>query len=137
MPVEDYFIRYLEKFARALALIIGFREKGNPEESIRVANQFYDEYLDIPPHELSRISDDEFISAVQKQNYNQSILNYLPQITHETDKAYEIQQSKEKARSFFSISYKLYEMLTEKDKTYSLDRERIMEELSKKLKEEK
>ncbi|MDR0370751.1 MAG: hypothetical protein LBH80_02705 [Prevotellaceae bacterium] len=137
MSVEDYFIRYMEKFARALGLMIGFRQKGRPEESIRIATQFYDEQLDIPPHESACITDKAFIPTVQKQNYDQSALNYLAQIAHETAKAYEMQYKGEKARSFYSISYALYLMATEKDRTYSPERELLMKELSKKLKEEK
>lgn len=133
MPKEDYLIRYLEKLARAVAAILGFRDKGNPEESIRIADGFFDENLNYRANELAIMSDSDFESLINKENHQPAILNYLAQISFETAKAYEDLDDKEKADAFFSKSLSLYRILTKKDKTFSFEREQIMNDIKKVL----
>ena len=39
MPKEDYLLKYLEKLSRVIAAMLGFRDKGFPEDALQLADE--------------------------------------------------------------------------------------------------
>jgi hypothetical protein len=47
MPKEDYLLKYLEKLSRVIAAMLGLRDKGFPEDTLKLADETYKELLSI------------------------------------------------------------------------------------------
>lgn len=129
MPKEDYLLKYLEKLSRVIAAMLGFREKGLPEDAIRLADESYKELLDFSVEELVIMPMDKFIEIIRGIGYSSTYLNALAQFARETANSFEDQNDKSKAQSFYQKSLHLYLLLNEKDKTFSFEREMIIAEL--------
>jgi hypothetical protein len=133
MPTEDYLLKYLEKLNYAIAAMLGLREKGFPEDALKMADETYRELLHYDLKELTVMPIEKFIETIHQKNYNVSILNLLSQITHETATSFEADHQTESAKIFYLKSLELYHLLNEKDKTFSFEREIRIEELKNKL----
>lgn len=131
MPKEDYLLKYLEKLSRVIAAMLGFREKGFPEDAIRLADESYKELLDFSVEELVIMPIDKFIEIIREIGYSSTYLNALAQLALETANSFEDQNDESKAQSFYLKALHLYLLLNEKDKTFSFERETIIAELEK------
>ena len=129
MPQEDYFIRQLQKLAQVVGAMFGLRGKGFVEESIRLADEAYTELLHLSAEELSLLSDNEFAELIENQNHSAPHLEALAGLTHETAKAFDAKNDAQSAESFYRKTLQTYYLLNKKDKTFSFERERIIEEL--------
>ncbi|MDD4971670.1 MAG: hypothetical protein PHT07_19765 [Paludibacter sp.] len=129
MPKEDYLLKYLEKLSRVIAAMLGFREKGFPEEGLHLADETYKEMLDIDLDELVIMPVEAFIEKVRKENYNPSYLETLARLTHETANTFTVQGNEPNAKNFYLKCLHLYRLLNEKDKTFSFERELLISEL--------
>ncbi len=129
MPKEDYLLKYLEKLSRVIAAMFGFRDKGYPEEAIRLADETYKELLDFNIDELAIMSIDEFVEMVQKKRYSSTYLEALAKLAHETANSFQLLDNKIFARVYFTKALHLYYLLNEKDKTFSFERETMISEL--------
>lgn len=132
MPKEDYLLKYLEKLSRVIAAMLGFRDKGFPEDGLQLANETYKEMLNFDLDELAILPVEKFIETVRKEGYNSSHLELIAQITQETANSFLVQSKVMNAKSFYLKSLHLYYLLNEKDKTFSFEREKIIEELKNK-----
>jgi hypothetical protein len=135
MPKEDYLLKYLEKLSRVIAAMLGFRDKGFPEDGFRLADETYKEMLDISIDELRIMPVAIFIEKVRKENYNPSYLQAIALLTNETANTFRANENNAEAKSFYLKSLHLYYFLNEKDKTFSFEREMIISELENKTKE--
>src|SRR5665647_185132 len=129
MPKEDYLLKYLEKLGRAVAAMLGFREKGFPEDSLRIADETFKDLLNFEFDELAVLPVEKFISFIRNEKFNPSYLDGIAQLTHETAKTLTALGQDESATSFYFKSLHLYYLLNEKDKTFSFDREMKISEL--------
>lgn len=126
MPKEDYLLKYLEKLSRVIAAMLGFRDKGFPEDSLRLADETYKELLNFDVEELAIMPIEKFVEVVRKFGYSPTYLDALAQISHETANSFQVQVNPEFAESFYRKSLQLYYLLNEKDKTFSFEREMII-----------
>jgi len=129
MPQEDYLLKYLEKLSRVVAAMLGFRDKGFPEDALRLADETYKELLDFNSEELAVMPVEKFIDIILKAGYSSNHLEILSQLAYETANSFEATANKEFAYSFFLKSLHLYYILNEKDKTFSFEREMIISKL--------
>jgi len=129
MPKEDYLLRYLEKLSRVLAAMLGMRDRGFPEDGLRLADETFKEMLDLNIDELVKMPVEIFIELIGKRAYNNSYLEIITQLTHETAKSFMAHGQDDSANQFYAKSLKLYYLLNEKDKTFSFEREQIIGEL--------
>jgi len=129
MPQEDYLLKYLEKLSRVVAAMLGFRDKGFPEDALRLADETYKELLDFNSEELAVMPVEKFIDIILKAGYSSNHLEILAQLAYETANSFEAKANKEFAYSFFLKSLHLYYILNEKDKTFSFEREMIISKL--------
>lgn len=129
MPQEDYLLKYLEKLSRVVAAMLGFRDKGFPEDALRLADETYKELLDFNSEELAVMPVEKFIDIILKAGYSSNHLEILAQLACETANSFEAKANKEFAYSFFLKSLHLYYILNEKDKTFSFEREMIISKL--------
>jgi hypothetical protein len=129
MPKEDYLLKYLEKLSRVIAAMLGFRDKGFPEDGLHLADETYREMLGIDLDELSVMPVDIFMARVRTENYNASYLQAIVQLTHETANTFQANENELAAKSFYRKTLQLYYLLNEKDKTFSFEREMIISEL--------
>ena len=134
MPKEDYLLKYLEKLSRVIAAMLGFRDKGFPEDGLHLADETYREMLDINLDELEVMPVEIFIERVRKENFNATYLQALTQLTNETAKTFSALENDKKTMCFYNKSLRLYYLLNEKDKTFSFEREMIITELENKTK---
>jgi len=132
VPKEDYLLKYLEKLSRVIAAMLGFRDKGFPEDGLHLADETYKEMLDIDLDELAVMPVDKFVERVRKENYNPYYLQAIAQLTYETADSYMAQGNDQSAHSFYFKCLYLYRLLNEKDKTFSFEREMIISELENK-----
>jgi hypothetical protein len=129
MPKEDYLLKYLEKLSRVIAAMFGFRDRGFPEDSLRLADETYKELLDSDTEELSIMPIEKFVEIIRKENYNASYLEVLAQLANETADSYMSANKIENANSFYAKALQMYYILNEKDKTFSFEREMKITEL--------
>lgn len=129
MPKEDYLLKYLEKLSRVIAAMLGLRDKGFPEDALRLADEAYKELLTIDLEVLSVMPVDEFAQVVQKLGYTSTYIEALAKLTTETAKCYDLKGDNQKMRIFSEKALLLYRLLNEKDKTFSFEREMIIAEL--------
>lgn len=129
MPKEDYLLKYLEKLSRVIAAMLGFRDKGFPEDAVRLAQETYKEMLDFDAGELAVMHIEEFNSIIRKADYSPAYLEALAQLATETAASYVQLDNPRYAESFYQKSLQLYYILNEKDKTFSFGREAIIAEL--------
>jgi hypothetical protein len=133
MPKEDYLLKYLEKLSRVIAAMIGLRDKGFPEDAIRLADEAYKELLNFNVEELAVMPVEKFVQIVRDAGYTSTYLEALAKLSYETGYAFQMQDNIGFANSFFQKTLQTYYLLNEKDKTFSFEREMIISELSEKL----
>ena len=129
MPKEDYLLKYLEKLSRVIAAMLGFRDKGFPEDAIRLANETFKEMLSMDAEAISVMPVEKFIDDIKKLSFTSSYLEILAKLCVETAECYKKTAEMEKMRLFSEKALLLYLLLNEKDKTFSFEREQIIAEL--------
>lgn len=129
MPKEDYLLKYLEKLSRVIAAMLGLRDKGFPEDAIRLADETYIELLDFNVEELAIMPVEKFVQLVRKAGYTSTYLESLAKLSYETAYALQMHENTEFANSFFQKTLQIYYLLNEKDKTFSFEREMIISDL--------
>lgn len=135
MMKEDYIMRLIAKIIQAIAAMIGFRKNNQPDESIKLAENVFEEMLDTDLQSLAQMPVEEYSAYICEQNYTPTYLDVLARLTNETANAFALKRDEVNARSFYEKSLVLYRMLTEKDKTYSFERENIIAGLEEELRE--
>jgi len=129
VPKEDYLLKYLEKLSRVIAAMLGLRDKGFPEDALRLADETYKELLGFDVEELAIMPVEEFVELVRKHGYTSSHLEIMARLAHETANAMNTRADSENSNSFYEKTLQLYYLLNEKDKTFSFEREMIIDEL--------
>jgi len=129
VPKEDYLLKYLEKLSRVIAAMLGLRDKGFPEDAIRLADETYIELLDFNVEELAIMPVEKFVQLVRKAGYTSTYLESLAKLSYETAYALQMHENTEFANSFFQKTLQIYYLLNEKDKTFSFEREMIISDL--------
>lgn len=74
MPKEDYLLKYLEKLSRVIAAMLGFREKGFSDESLRLADETFKELLNFNLEELAVLPVEKFIDLIRNEKFNSSYI---------------------------------------------------------------
>lgn len=131
MPKEDYLIKYLEKLSRVIAAMLGLRDKGFPEDAIRLADETFKEMLKYDLSTLAIMPVSEFIEIIKKEDFSANYIECLAKIAHETAISFELKGDMQKMRLFSEKALLLYRFLNEKDKTFSFERESIISDLEK------
>jgi hypothetical protein len=129
MPKEDYLQKYLEKLSRVIAAMLGFREKGFPEEALQLADETFKEMMNINTDELAMMPLGRFHEVITKANHTASYLEIIAHLTLESARNKELQKAAN-SQSLYAKSLMLFELLCQKDKTFSFEREALMVELS-------
>ena len=132
MPKEDYLLKYLEKLSRVIAAMFGFRDKGFPEDAIRLADKTYKELLDFKLDELAVMPLERFIDLIRQKGYTSTYLETLARLAYETANSLELIENESFAQSFYLKTLHIYLIMNEKDKTFSFEREMIISELKEK-----
>ncbi len=132
MPKEDYLLKYLEKLSRVIAAMFGFRDKGFPEDAIRLADETYKELLDFNLDELAVMPVERFIDLIRQKGYTSTYLETLARLAYETANSLELIENESFAQSFYLKTLHIYLIMNEKDKTFSFEREMIISELKEK-----
>jgi hypothetical protein len=132
VPKEDYLLKYLEKLSRVIAAMLGFRDKGFPEDAIRLADETYKELLDFKVDELAIMPVEKFVEIIKKNGYTSTYLEIIARLANETANSFQMQGNELFAQSFYLKTLNLYLFLNEKDKTFSFEREMKIAELKEK-----
>ncbi|MEI8272803.1 MAG: hypothetical protein WCG08_09280 [Paludibacter sp.] len=132
MPKEDYLLKYLEKLSRVIAAMFGFRDKGFPEDAIRLADKTYKELLDFKLDELAVMPLERFIDLIRQKGYTSTYLETLARLAYETANSLELTENESFVQSFYLKTLHIYLIMNEKDKTFSFEREMIISELKEK-----
>ena len=132
MPKEDYLLKYIEKLSRVIAAMFGFRDKGFPEDAIRLADETYNELLDFNLDELAVMPLERFIDLIRQKGYTSTYLETLARLAYETANSLELIENESFAQNFYLKTLHIYLIMNEKDKTFSFEREMIISELKEK-----
>jgi hypothetical protein len=135
VPKEDYLLKYLEKLSRVIAAMFGFRDKGFPEDALRLADEAYKELLNFNIEELAIMPVEKFVETINKIGYSANYLEALAGLAYETAKSFLVQKNIKYTQSFYQKALELYNLLNEKDKTFSFEREMKITELKQLMKE--
>jgi hypothetical protein len=130
MPKEDYLLKYLDKLGRVIAAMLGLREKGFPEDALRLADVTYKELLLLDVEVLANMLVVEFDAHVRRLGFAPTYIEAFAKLTVETACCYANTDDKPKMRIFNEKALLLYCLLSEKDKTFSLEREITISELN-------
>jgi len=122
VPKEDYLLKYLEKLSRVIAAMIGLREKGFPDDSIKLAEETYKELLDLDIDKLLKMPVSEFSVLLKTTGYSAKYLEALAELTTELANSFMILKN-EQAQNIYTKALEIYSLLNEKDKTFSFERE--------------
>ena len=133
MPKEDYLIKFLEKLGRVVAVMLGLREKEQVEDAIRLADETFKEVLTYDLNAIKNMSLHDFDVFVRKLGYTSTYIEALAKLTDETALCYAETGDKPTMRIFSEKALLLYCLLSEKDKTFSFEREMIIAELKQQL----
>ena len=133
MPKEDYLLKYLEKLSRVIAAMVGFRDKGFPEDALRLVDETYKELLDFNLDELDVMPLERFIDLIKQKGYTSTYLETLAKLSFETANTFQTNENEDFAHSFYLKTLHLYLMLNEKDKTFSFDREKLISDIKDKI----
>jgi len=125
-------LKYLEKLSRVIAAMFGFRDKGFPEDAIRLADETYKELLDFNLDELAVMPLKRFIDLIRQKGYTSTYLETLARLAYETANSLELIENESFAQSFYLKTLHIYLIMNEKDKTFSFEREMIISELKEK-----
>lgn len=131
MPKEDYLLKYLEKLSHVLAAMFGLREKGLPDDALRLVDEIYKELFTIDLEKLSIMPASRFLEMMREAAYSSSYIEALAKLTKETADCYTTKGDSVRVRIFSEKALLLYQLLNEKDKTFSFEREMIISELEK------
>jgi len=132
VPKEDYLLKYLEKLSRVIAAMLGFRDKGFPEDALRLADETFNELLNLRIDELLIMPIDKFVENIEKAGFTSTYLEALAKLLYETANSYQSKNEIELAHVFYAKTLQIYYLLNEKDKTFSFEREMIITELNQK-----
>lgn len=133
MPKEDYLIKYLEKLSRAVAAMLGFRDKGFPEDAIKLADETFRELVHMNNADIFASTKELFADSVQKAGYSGTYIESMAQLAEQTAEAYAEMGELENAQIFYTNAIHLYDYLNEKDKTFSFEREMKIAALKNKV----
>jgi len=129
MPKEDYLLKYIEKLSRVIAALLGLKESGKTEEIIRIADETYSEAITVSIQEILEMSDSDFMELIEKKTLNISHLEKLCELSIiVVDTLYET-GNYDDMKKLAGKTLLLYRKLSEKDKTFSFERETIMTDL--------
>ena len=109
--------------------MLGLRDKGFPEDALRLADETYKEMLGFDVEELAIMPVEKFVELVRKHGYTSSHLEIMARLAHETANAMNTRTDNENSTGFYEKTLHLYYLLNEKDKTFSFEREMIIDEL--------
>ena len=129
MPKEDYLLKYIEKLSRVIAALLGLKESGKTEEIIRIANETYSEAITVSIQEILEMNDSDFSELIEKNTLNISHLEKLCELSIiVVDTLYET-GNYDDMKKLAGKTLLLYRKLSEKDKTFSFERETIITDL--------
>jgi hypothetical protein len=129
VPTEDYLLKYLEKLSRVIAAMLGFRDKGFPEDAIRLADETFKELLNFNVEDLSIMPIEKFVEIIRKTGYSSTYLDALAKLAHQTANSFQQIDNNEFALTFYKKTLQIYYLLNERDKTFSFEREMIISQL--------
>ena len=129
MPKEDYLLKYIEKLSRVIAALLGLKESGKTEEIIRIANETYSEAITVSIQEILEMNYSDFSELIEKNTLNISHLEKLCELSIiVVDTLYET-GNYDDMKKLAGKTLLLYRKLSEKDKTFSFERETIITDL--------
>lgn len=129
MPKEDYLIKYLEKLARAIAAMLGMREKGSHNTALEVADETFREMISLSLTDILNLPVEEFELTIEKEAFTATFLDSLAQLAYQTYLNFGDKGEAELQKAFAQKALVLYRLLNLKDKTFSFERECIIAEL--------
>jgi hypothetical protein len=129
MPKEDYLIKYLEKLARAIAAMLGMREKGSYNTALEVADETFREMISLSLTDILNLSVEDFELTIEKEAFTATFLDSLARLAYQTYLNFGDKGEVELHKAFAQKALVLYRLLNRKDKTFSFERESIIAEL--------
>jgi len=131
MPKEDYLLKMLEKIQQLLNFIFKLKQEEKSEEIFKISNEFISNNFDFSLKEFEEMDEKEFENHFNKLNLSKNYLEKVCELFVAITDEYYANNSTENMQNLSKKTLILYRILSEKDKTFSFDRESIIEELRK------
>ena len=129
--IEDQFMRLLELMARALGAylnkLIGLKQI-SPEQARLFSNECLKGELNLSVKALSEIDNKALIELLSEKKYNNNHIELLAQFIFETA---DIVEDKNESQLLYHKAKFLLEYVSERDKTFSVERNKQLKKIDK------
>ena len=122
---KDYIERILEQLNKFVLAIAGHKTKEEFELALDQANEAYDSF-NIEKRFILNSDHAELIKELSAKRFSSQEIEKLGLILKEEADIWFIKHEPDKALTFYKKSLGILQLLSEKDKTYSFDREKCI-----------
>lgn len=132
MPIISQFKRKSQNLSMAVEAIYGLRMADDSDKCLQLASETFLEMLDFDLEGILKLEPNVFLSEIEKWNYNTSFLESLAKFIFETVEVFRNRQDKEnEMQNLKEKGLLLLKYISQNDKTYSVEREELINQLSK------
>ena len=128
MSISDHFMRMLALMAIALGKLIGLKQAGNIEGAIEYINEILQDELKINLKHLLKLNEVETLDLLQKKSYHTAEIEAFSKILIEL---VDTVADKDEKLNLLNKSYYLINWVISNDKTYSIERKKILAQIEK------
>jgi hypothetical protein len=133
MEERDWYLKEVQKLARLLARLTGFREQGHAEAAKQLINESYLDLLGSDAASWSELTDDRWFNRLRLQGLKPDQLNTLAEILIEESNWLILEGQPDQGRQCIRQAIVVFDYLTEMEHTFSMKREARIRQLREKL----
>ena len=134
MAIADLFRRKSQNLSMVIESIYGLRVKGDTDKSLEMASEAFTHLVEIDLQSVLKLEATDFAAQVCEFNYTVSYVEILVKFLIETAAIFTDLKQTENAENLQLKTLYLLKTLVEKDKTYSTERDHLIQRLENKFK---
>jgi hypothetical protein len=120
---KDWLLRETEKLSRMIALLLGFRRKGDAASALELIQEFYTEMLGLPSGSLPQMPEGDFLNILRAKNLKPVQLEALAEFLVQQAGLSEDSGDMDKAAPLYRKAASVLRYVAEVKKEYSIERE--------------
>jgi hypothetical protein len=131
MPIISHYKRKSQNLSTAIEAIYGLRMDDEADKCLQLASETFLEMLDFDLDSIMKMELDAFLSAVEKWNYSISFLENSSKFIFEIAEVFKSMGRENEMQNLNEKGLLLLKYISQNDKTYSVEREELINQLSK------
>lgn len=131
MPIISQYKRKSQNLSTAIEAVYGLRMDDKADKCLQLASETFLEMLDFDLDSIMKMELDAFLSAVEKWNYSISFLENLSKFIFEIAEVFKSMGRENVMQNLNEKRLLLLKYISRNDKTYSVEREELINQLSK------